>query len=201
MQLLLICFLFTTFSSEKVTDINDFDSDLRKIVNNFKENIFDKDECIKFRNEAEDLAEEIEQEIEDDEYTNVEKQQINILLKKAEALEDYIASVGNCGNYIPSIDDFYMANSLVGGNVSAIITDKYCVDVISVTIGDYICYLAENNTTNTFKVTYEWANPNGMHNGNGTMGLYGKSVRHIFDNRDEPEQRLIIVSEIACAEF
>ena len=88
MQLLLICFLFTTFSSEKVTDINDFDSDLRKIVNNFKENIFDKDECIKFRNEAEDLAEEIEQEIEDDEYTNVEKQQLNILLKKAEAVED-----------------------------------------------------------------------------------------------------------------
>lgn len=201
MNFLLIYFAFISLFEKKESGINDYDSDLTRISNDFRETIFDEDECTNLKNEVGDVSNAIEEDIDSDDYSIDEKNQLKVLLKEADALEDYIASIGNCGNYIPSIEKFNLANRRVGGSVSIISLDKYCVDVISVTIGDYICYLAKNNTTNNFTVSYKWTTPNGMHKGNGTMGLYGKSVRHIYDNRDETEQTIITVTDITCAKF
>ena len=201
MKFLLIYIAFISLIEKKESGINDYDSDLTRISNDFRENIFNEDECTNLKNDVNDVADEIEEDLDADDYSTEEKQQLTLLLQEAEALKDYIACVGNCGNSIPSIEKFNLANRRVKGNVSIVILDKYCVDVISVTIGKYVCYLAENNTINNFTINYKWATPNGMHNGNGTMGLYGKSVRHIYDNRDKIEQTVITVSDITCAKF
>jgi len=181
---------------------NDFDYKLSDIVRNFKSDIMDKDECENQKRAAGDLADDIEDAIKNvDEYNSDEIIELKQLEKEAIALEEFISSVGNCGNFPPTIKNFNLANRRVGANVSIIIKDKYCVDVISVSIGNYVAYLGENNTSKNYTVTYNWKAPTGMNTGNGTMGLSKLSVRHIYNNREKPSQKNISVFGIACKEF
>lgn len=201
-----LIFLFASillfgFSSLKESP-NDFEYKLSDIVRKFKSEVMDKDECEKQKRAADDLADDIEDAIKNvDEYNSDEIIELKKLQKEAEALEEFIAAVGNCGNYIPSIKNFNLANRRVGANVASIIKDKYCVDVISVSIGNYVAYLGENNSSKNYTVTYKWKAPNGMNTGNGTMGLSQLSVRHIYDNREKPNQKNISVFGITCKEF
>ena len=162
----------------------------------------DKDECEKQKRAADDLSDDINDAIKNtDEYNYDEIIELKKLEKEAEALEEFIAAVGNCGNYIPSIKIFNLANKRVGASVVSIVKDKYCVDVISVTIGNHVAYLGENNSTNNYTITYKWKTPNAMNSGNGTMGLSALSVRHIYDNREKPIQKNISILGITCKEF
>lgn len=79
--------------------------------------------------------------------------------------------------------------------------DKFCVDIIKVTINEYVAYLAENNSTKNYSVTYKWGTSNGMNNGSGSMGLMKLSVRHIYNSRDEENQKNITVLNMNCKEF
>jgi hypothetical protein len=189
------------FSSMKETP-NDFDSKLSDIVREFKQEIMNKDECEKQKREADGLADDIENAIKmEGEYTTEEVSNLRKLKEEAEAIEEYIAAVGNCGNYIPSIDNLNLANRRVNGKIVNILKDKFCIDVISVTIGEYVAFLGENATTKNYKVVYKWKAQNGMDAGNGTMGLSKMSVRHIYDNREKPNQKSITVFGIVCKEF
>lgn len=181
---------------------NDFDYELSQIVRKFKEEIMDEDECENQKNEAGDLAEDIEDAIKKEgDYTSDEINTLKKLKKEAQALEGFIAVVGNCGNYIPSLDDFNLANRRVGASVVGISKGVFCVDVISVSIDDYVAYLGENNSLKNYTVSYKWKAPNGMNTGEGTMGLSKKSVRHIYDNREKPSQKTVSVFGITCTEF
>jgi len=115
--------------------------------------------------------------------------------------QQYIAVIGNCGNNILSLENFYLANRRVGGGVLNVVKRKFCVDVISVTIGDYITYLGENNSSNKYTITYRWKAPNGTYTGNGEMGLMKNCVRHIYNNRKEPKQKKITFLSVACKAF
>lgn len=181
---------------------SDFDYKISDIAKKFKLGIMDKDECEKQKIAAEGLVYEIKDAIKnEDKYNSNEIIELKKLEKEAEALGEFIATVGNCGYYIPSIKSFNLANRRVGASVASIIKDKYCVDVISVTIGDYVAYLVENNSTKNYEVTYKWKVPNSMNTGNGTMGFSEFSVRHIYDNREKPSQKNISVFGIICKEF
>jgi hypothetical protein len=193
-------FIFNSFVLRESP--NDFDYRLSDIVRKFKLEIMDKDECEKQKRAADDLSDDINDAIKNtDEYNYDEIIELKKLEKEAEALEEFIAAVGNCGNYIPSIKIFNLANKRVGASVVSIVKDKYCVDVISVTIGNHVAYLGENNSTNNYTITYKWKTPNAMNSGNGTMGLSALSVRHIYDNREKPIQKNISILGITCKEF
>lgn len=180
----------------------DFEYKLTNIISKFKSEIMDKSECEKQKIAAENLSDEIKEAIENiEEYNSNHLDELKKLKKEAEALEEFIAAVGHCGSYIPSIENFNLANRRVGASVVNVIKDKYCVDVISVTIGDYTAYLAENNSTKNYTVTYKWKAPNGMNYGNGNMRLSKLSVRHFYDNREKPSQRHISIFGITCKEF
>jgi hypothetical protein len=201
LTLIITSLLFLGFSSLNKSP-NDFDYMISDIARQFKNKIMDKDECEKQKRAADDLANEIEDALsKGNKYTSEEITILKKLKKEAEALEEFIAAVGNCGNYIPSIEMFNLANRRVGASIISIIKGKYCVDIISVTIGDYVAYLGENNSMKNYTVTYKWKAPNGMNTGNGTMGLSKFSVRHIYDNRDKPSQKNITVFGITCQEF
>ena len=181
---------------------SDFDYKLSDIAREFRNKIMNEDECENLKRDADDLIDEIEDAIEmEDEYSYDEIIELKKLKKEAEALEDFIASVGDCGNYIPSINDFYLANQRINANVSYVIKDKYCVDIIIVQIGDYVAYLAKNSMSKNYTVSYKWKVQNGMSSGNGTMGLTKQSVRHIYNNREEPTKKNILIYDINCKEF
>jgi len=200
-SLLVISIFLFGFSDLKESP-NDFDNRLSDIVRKFKLEIMDKDECEKQKRAADDLSDDIEDAIKNkDEYNSDEIIELKKLKMEAEAVEEFIAAVGNCGNYIPSIKNFNLANKRVGASVSSIIKDRFCVDVITVAIGDYVAYLGENNSAKNYTVTYKWKAPNGLNTGNGTMGLSGLSVRHIYDNREKPNQKNISFLGITCKEF
>lgn len=201
LALLFTSILLFGFSSLKEGP-NDFDYKLSDIVRKFKSDIMDRDECEKQKRAADDLADDIKKAIKnEDEDNSDEIIELKKLEKEANALEEFIASVGNCGNYVPSIQNFNLANRRVGANVAVIIKDKYCIDIISVSIGNYIAYLGENNSSKNYTVTCKWKTTNSMNTGNVTMGLPALSVRHIYDNREKPIQKNISVFGITCKEF
>jgi len=162
----------------------------------------DEDECKSLNLEANGLVSDIDEAIENkDDYTAAEYIELKTLKKEAEAMEAFIGGVGGLASYFISKDDFYLANKRVGANVSYANKDNYCVDVIKVVIGDFVSYLADNNTLKTYTVSYKWNASGSYNSGNGTMGLPEKSVRHIYYNRDTPSQKSITVHSITCVEI
>lgn len=201
LTILLTFFVIIDFSNIKKSP-DYFDSELSNIVGKFKSDIMDKEECEKQKRAAEDLANEIEDAIKNvHDYNSSEIAELSKLQKEAEAVEEFIASVGNCGNYMSSLNNFDLANRRVGANVASVIKDKYCVDVISVSIGGYVAYLAQNNTSKIYDVSYMWKAPNKINSGSGTMGLFKFSIRHIYDNRNNPSQKNVSVFGITCREY
>ncbi len=196
----LIIFSLNLLNSQETP--SDFDYKLSNIAHNFRNEIMNKNECENLKRDTEDLVDEIEEAIEmDDRYTNDEIQELKKLKKEAEAIEQFIASVGDCGNYIPSIKEFNLANQRIRANVSYVSKNKYCVDIILVEIGDYVAYLAKNNTTKNYTLSYKWKTPNGFKSGNGTMGIIKYSIRHFYNNRDDISKKNIKVLDINCKEI
>lgn len=201
--LLISTVLLFGFSNKK-ENLNNFDYKLSEIVDEFKQGIMIKSKCEDQKREANFLVEDIKKALKNEyNYSTVEMRSLNVLQKEAEALEQYIAVVGNCGGNILSSDNFYMINKKVGGSVLNTMNKKLCVDVISVKIGAYVTYLAENSSTKNYTIKYKWNGKvaNGTNKGNGEAGMLKNSLRNIYDNRNQPLQKSISVYEIVCKEF
>lgn len=201
--LLISFFLLFEFSSNK-NNISNFEYELTDIIQKFKQGIMEKSECENQKREAGYLAREIENAIEkEDNYTAVEISNLKTLKNEVEALEDYIAVVGNCGNSLLSLENFNLINSRVQGDVLNLGNQKFCVNITTVKIDNYIVYLAENNTSNNYMVSYKWRekHKNGVSSGKGEMGLSQMSLRHIYDNRNQPSRKNITVYGVTCKEF
>ena len=201
--LLISTVLLFSFSNKKES-LNNFDYKLSEIVDEFRQVIMNKSKCEDQKREASFLVEDIKKALKDEyRYSTLEISNLNELQKEAEALEQYIAVVGNCGGNILSSDNFYLINEKIEGSVLNSINKKLCVDVISVKIGAYVTYLAENSSTKNYTINYKWHGKlaNGTNNGNGKAGMLKNSLRNIYDNRNEPMQKSISVYEIVCKEF
>jgi hypothetical protein len=180
---------------------SDFEYKLSNIASEFKYHIMDKDECESLVHEAGSVANDIDDALDNkDNYSSEEVIQYKELKKKAEALEEYLGAVGG-GSLMPTKEQFQMANSMVGGSVSVVSQGKYCVDFISVTIYNYVVYLAENNTVVNYTVSYNCKSLNGLNCRSGTMGLLAKSCRYIYDNREKPAQKSVTVYGVKCVPF
>jgi len=200
--ILLIPILFAFSFSIPKESPKDFEYRLNDIARNFRQAIASLNSCSNQKMQTEYLVSEIADAINNtNEYSPVEIASLRELKKEAEALEVYIACIGTCGEDITSINNFFLANQRVGGVIKSIVKNKYCVDIISVSLGNYVVYLAQNNSEINYKITYKWKSQNGQINGEGNMGLSKKSVRYILCNRERPDQTNIIFPSILCKEI
>ena len=152
--------LWFDFIEESPTD---FEYKLSNLANNFEENIMSKDECRDLMNEASSLGDEIEDEIDEvDEHSANEISAFKELKKKADALENYIGVVAGISTTFPKIAEFEIANSMVGGSVLSISQGKFCVDIVSVNINNYVVYLVKNTTTLNYRINYSWKASGGL---------------------------------------
>lgn len=178
---------------------SDFDYKISSIATEFRNNILDEDKCEKLKWATAELADEIEDEIKNvGMYSRDEILEFRKLKKEAEALEQFIASVGDCGNYMPSVEQFNLANKRVKASVSYVSRFEYCVDVVLVEVDDYVAYLVVNNTDNNYTLSYKLRANSGFRFGEGTMGVFGHSVRHFYNNRDDVSEKDISIIEINC---
>jgi hypothetical protein len=181
---------------------SDFEYKLSNIANNFEENIMDKDKCEDLKNEVSSIADEIDDEIEDkDEHSSTEIVEFKKMKKKAEALKDYIGVVAGISTTFPTIDEFNSANSMVGGIVVNVSKDKFCIDIISVSIGKYIVFLAKNSTTINYHLDYSWKFEGMGIGGYGDFGIIKKSYCHIYNNRENPSLKTDRLTTSNCKTF
>ena len=180
---------------------DDFNRNLSRIVGDFKEVIMDEDECDDLKDKAEDIADEIEELLEKSEnFSPEEISQLKQLKTEAENIEDFIAVVAGVGNAFPKIVDFKQVNDKVRIDIYTLEKYDFCVDVQVAEIGDYRAYLVTNSSVNNLRLKINWKTANGASSGSSEVGMLGKSIRHILDNRDDSLENLIIQS-ITCTEF
>jgi hypothetical protein len=191
-------FLMLSFSKEN-NKYNDFDSQLTQIVNEFKSNIMDKDKCKNLYRKADYLVDEIENSIEDDDNSEYENNKLIELKKEAEAVEEFIGSVGNSSNSMfVKMDLIYLANKRINSTIVTTLRDKFCADIITISINNYVTTMAFNKTSSNYTVAYKWKLSSATKTGSGNMGLPINCVRHIYDNREAPTQKHIIITSINC---
>nr|WP_315160839.1 hypothetical protein [uncultured Flavobacterium sp.] len=199
MKIFFLLFLFIPLNEIKKSP-PDFENELTYIVKNFKENIMDERKCTRLMNDAGSVSSNIEEELKgSNEYSSYEINQLKELKTKANALQSYIGGVGSCASAMfPTFKEFEIANQMVWGSVSYVSQGKFCVDFISVTIGNYVVYMAKNNSSTSYMLKYNWKNSNGTSKGNGTMGLQDKTIRSIYNNRNNQTQKRITILGVTC---
>jgi len=181
---------------------SDYDYQLSSIAQEFRREIMNEEACESLYRDAEDLVDEIDEALdEEDEYTYEDLLRLKNLQEEAEALENFIASVGDCGGSIPSIKQINLANQRVNAHISYVISDKYCVDIVLVEIDDFVSYLAENKSRYNYTVSYKWNALNGIISGEGYMGLAKYSMRQIYNNREDSATKNISIFGVKCVEF
>ncbi|QBN19749.1 hypothetical protein [Flavobacterium nackdongense] len=199
MKLFFLLLLFIPLNEIKKSP-SDFENELNYIVKDFREDIMDEYKCKKLMNNAGSIFDEIEEELkETNKFTPYEISQLRELKTKADALQSYIGGIGGCASAMfPTFKEFEIANQMVRGSVTYANQGKFCVDFISVTIGNYVVYMAKNNTSTNYMVKYNWKNNTGTSKGNGTMGLPEKTVRSIYNNRSNQTQNRITIVGVTC---
>lgn len=188
--------LFSPSNTDKT--YNDFDYELTGIVNDFRRDVMNKSRCEDLKRKADYLSDDIQKYLNEEDVDQYEKDKLRQLKKETEAIEEYIGSVGDCGTYFPKMDDLILANNRIDGNITSQLKNKFCVDVITVTINEYVATLAYNNTINDYSITYKWKLSTGMSSGNGSMGLPSQCVRHMYDNRNKPLAKKITILSFNC---
>jgi hypothetical protein len=199
MKIFFLLFLFIPLKEIKKSP-PDFENELTHIVKNFKENIMDERKCSRLMNDAGSVSNDIEEELNNsNQYSSYEISQLRELKTKADAIQSYIGGVGSCASAMfPTFKEFEIANQMVWGSVSFVNQGKFCVDFISVTIGNYVVYMAKNNSSTSSIIKYNWKNSNGTSKGNGTMGLPDKTIRSIYTNRSNQTQKRITILGVTC---
>lgn len=194
MKILVVPLLVCGLCTSDLKDANDFDSDLDRIVRDLKTNIMDVEKCKEAEGDADEVADDIDDALEDDPNNS----ELKNLKEEAEALSEYIGGVILSTTGMPTITDFNLANKRVGATVTSATPKDACVDVVKITIGEFVSYMFQNNTTSNYTVTYKWKATSGMGSGSGEMGLWNKTMRQIYTNHDKPAQKTISVYGITC---
>jgi hypothetical protein len=195
--LLILCLPFLSFTSFRIS-ADDFDAQLNAVVVDFKQNIFDQVKCEAASKKAGDISDAIEEALNADGVDKAERKKLDALKKEAEALEDYILAIGDINGGFETVEKMNLANSRVHGDISAVQKGDFCVDIISVSIGDFICYLAENNGSKIISVSYKWKGPAGTKSGTGTVQVFANSVHAMYSNRKDKETKQITFMGLTC---
>lgn len=197
-HLFLILFLpFFSFTSFHIST-TDFDAQLEAVVADFKLNIFDSQKCEAASQKAGTISDAIEEAMNEDGLDKSERKKLESLKKEADALEDYILAIGDIDGGFITIEKMNLANSRVKGNISSEQKGDFCVDIISVSIDEYICYLAENNGSKIISVNYKWKGPGGTKSGSGTVKVFANSVHAMYSNRKDKDVKKVTFMGLTC---
>tara|TARA_R110002020_G_scaffold63170_2_gene168671 strand:+ start:30417 stop:30749 length:333 start_codon:yes stop_codon:yes gene_type:complete len=109
--------------------------------------------------------------------------------------------VGGVGSAMPKFNDLIKANERIRADFYYLSQKEHCIDILVVEIDKYKAYLASNNSTKNFTLSFEWKTKNRLSFGNSKMGLSSKTIRHMLDNRDSPATNNIDFQKILCQEF
>ena len=197
--LLLLCLPFSSFNSFCISS-DDFDAQLNTVVADFKQNILDQAKCEAASTKAGEISDAIEDALNEDGVDKGERKKLEALKKEAEALEDYILAVGDINGGFITVEKMNLANSRVHAGISSVQKGDFCVDIISVSIGDYICYLAENNGSKIISVNYKWKGPGGTKSGSGTITVFANSVHAMYSNRKDHGTKELTFMGLVCKE-
>jgi hypothetical protein len=194
--LLILCLPFFFFTSFRIST-DDYDAQLNAVVADFKLNIFDQQKCEAASQKAGDISEAIKEAL-NEELDKADRKKLEALKKEAEALEDYILAVGDINAGFETVEKMNLANSRVHGDISAVQKGDFCVDIISVSIGDFICYLAENNSSKIISVNYKWKGPDGTKSGSGTIKVFATSIHAMYSNRKDKDVKKVTFMGLTC---
>jgi len=198
MKLFLIILSFPLLSFFSLKDsAADYDKQLNDVVADYKLNIFDQQKSKADSQKAGSIAESITDAINEGDLSKADIKKLEDLKKEAEAIQDYILAVGNIDGGFETVEKFNLANARIKGDVSTE-TGKFCVDVISVSIGDYICYLAENNGDKITSVNYKWKSPEGAKSDSGTITVFAHSIGAMYCNRNDPKTNKVEFMGLVC---
>jgi hypothetical protein len=195
--LLLLCLPFLSFIPTRIT-AEDFDAQLNAVVADFKQNIFDQAKCEAASQKAGTISDAIEDALNEDGVDKGERKKLEGLKKEADALEDFILAIGDINGGFETVEKMNLANSRVKAEISGVQKGDFCVDIISVSIGDYICYLAENNGSKIISVNYKWKGPAGTKSGSGTVKVFANSVHAMYSNRKDPGTKELVFMGLTC---
>jgi hypothetical protein len=196
---LLLCLPFF-FLTSFTTSADDFDAQLNGVVADFKQNIFDQQKCEAASQKAGSISDAIEDALNEDGVDKGERKKLEGLKKEAEALEEYILAVSDVNAGFETVEKMNLANARVHGDISAEQKGDFCTDIISVSIGDFICYLAENNGSKIISVNYKWKGPDGTKSGSGTVSVFANSVHPMYNNRKDKEVKKVTFMGLVCKE-
>ncbi len=177
-----------------------FEARLAFICENFERDVMKKEICEQLQREAVNLVEEINEE------TNKEADEQIIeayrkVKQEAEAVADFIGSIGHCSNTILTYEKLNLASKRIRYRISNIGKGEFCIEMITISIGSYVCILAQNNSPNNYSIEYQWKTSDGRAIGNGKMGLPSRSVRAFYDNRERNNQKLPRFSLVKCQTY
>lgn len=194
---LLLCVTFFFFTSFRNSE-TDYNAELNAVVADFKLNIFDQQKCETASKKAGTIADAIEEALNEDGLDKGERKKLEALKKEAEALEDYILAIGDINGGFETVEKMNLANARVNGEIASVQKGDFCVDITSVTIGEYICYLAENNGSKIISVNYKWKGPAGAKSGSGTIKVFANSVHAMYSNRKDKEVKDVKFMGLTC---
>lgn len=199
MKIYTVILLLLIGTHTKKSSLNNFDSELNQIVNEFKMNIMNKSKCEDLKRKASYLSDDIEDAIEEEQNSSGEKVKLTKLKQEVDAVEEFISSVGNGGNNMfAKMDDINLANRRINASISQNATDKYCCKILKVTIQGYVAAMLYNDSNIDLKVTYKWQTSNKSNSGSGEMGLPRETIRQVYNNRDSSTQKNTIFTSVKC---
>jgi hypothetical protein len=194
---LVLCFPLLSFITLK-DSATDYDKQINDVVADFKLNIFDQQKCQAASQKAAGIADNISDAINEGDLSKADLKKLEDLKKDAEAVEDYIMAVGNLDGGFETVEKFNLANNRVKGDIGSVSNGKFCVDIISVSIGDFICYLAENNNDKITSVNYSWKSPAGAKSDSGTITVFAHSIGAMYSNRKDPKTNTVEFMGLVC---
>jgi hypothetical protein len=195
--LLLLCLPFLAFTSTRIA-ADDFDAQLNAVVADFKQNIFDQAKCEAASQKAGTISDAIEDALNEEGVDKAERKKLEGLKKEAEALEDFILAIGDINSGFATVEKMNLANTRVKADISNVQKGDFCVDIISVTIGEFVCYLAENTGSKIISVNYKWKGPDGTKSGSGTVKVFASSVHAMYSNRKDKDTKKVTFMGLNC---
>lgn len=200
--LITLLLVFTLQHTNAQSNFNSLDSDLSTIVSDFTKNIKNKSECEQLKRKTNYLSDDIKNALKNEYLDSNETIKLKQLLKETEAVEDFIATIGNCGNgmYI-DFQQIQLANQRINASVSKLGNYNFCIDIYRVSLNGYLATFACNKSSENLSISYKWKSIDGHSSGNGNMGLTKNSMRHIFNNRDNKNYNHIKLVYINCSAF
>ncbi len=197
----LIIFYLLSFLISSKEDPKYIDKKLSSIASEFREKIRDENACMNLSEEAGLLAEDCEEVINIAQYYDYNVEELNEfrrLKEDAESLRDFIHAVGNCYSEICEIDELYRANERIGGIIFSVSKNKYCSDVIGISIGNHTSYLLVNISQDFITFKCNWRTPDKRHSGSVETGVDERSCRFILDNKEHSDIKSIVITDIKC---